>query len=214
MSVAKVPHRSGAISGTGHAGLADDSPANKPLLEQLRACTGPRHRALDESLDLRRRSITRARYVQLLNGSLRVLVALEPALSRWGDAYDGDIRVPRLRDDLRVLGESPDAIGFEARLPVTPAEAFGAAYVVEGSALGGRVLAPFIAQALALPAAATSYLRLRGDATVAYWRRWLLRLDAFDAVAHPRERAAACAMACATFDDYARALAPVSTTAA
>jgi len=177
------------------------------LLGDLRRATAARHRVLDDALRLGRAPLTCERYSAWLEGSLRVLAVLEPALARWPDAYGKDLRVARLRADLRELGRARDPGHADVRVPASLDEAFGAAYVVEGSASGGRVLAPLVERALG-KGAPTSYLRLRGDATQAHWQQWLASLAMFDAHANAVEREATCAMACMTFDDYTRALAP------
>ena len=177
------------------------------LLGELRRSTGARHRRLDHALGLGRELLTRDRYTAFLTGSLRVLVVLEPALATWPDAYGTALRVASLRSDLHALGSEGDPGRDAIAVPSSVGEAFGAAYVVEGSALGGRVLAPVVERALGY-GAPTSYLRLRGESTHAHWQQWLARLSMFDTHAQGDECEAACAMACATFDAYTRALAP------
>lgn len=195
---------------TGRSPLHGPGPAaatRSGLLEDLRRATAARHRVLDDALGLGRAPLTCERYSAFLEGSLRVLAVLEPALARWPAAYGKDLRVATLRADLRELGRARDPAHADVRVPASLDEAFGAAYVVEGSASGGRVLAPLVERALGR-GAPTSYLRLRGDATQAHWQQWLARLAMFDARANAAERDATCAMACVTFDDYTRALAP------
>ena len=177
------------------------------LVAALRAATASRHEALDRTLALSADSVTPARYVSLLRGSLAVVDRLEPALVAWfGDAARGD-RVARLRSDLARMHADDDATSIDLRLPENAAEAHGCAYVVEGSALGGRVLAPIVERALGFaPGEATRYLRLRGDATGSHWRAWVARIDAFGRDASDAERTSACRFACHTFDSFALAL--------
>jgi heme oxygenase len=175
----------------------------------LRRATASRHRALDEALAPGRTPLTRERYIAFLQGSLRVLAVLEPALARWPGAGVEALRVASLVADLRALGGCLDGGHADVRVPASLAEAFGAAYVVEGSALGGRALAMVVQLALG-ERTPMSYLRLRGEATGSHWQRWLALLQAFDADADSDQRASACTMACTTFDSYARALAPES----
>ena len=183
------------------------------LVTALRRATAARHRRLDGALAIARAPLTRERYAAFLRGSLRVLQALEPALSRWPQAYGASLRIECLRADLRSIGAAHDPAPADVKVPETVAEAFGAAYVVEGSALGGRVLAPLVQRALG-DSAPVTYLRLRGDATQAHWQQWLGRLHAFDEQERPGDRDAACAMACSTFDAYTRALAAATRVAA
>lgn len=175
------------------------------LLAQLRRATAARHRRLDDGLALGHATLTRERYAAFLEGSLRVLVLLEPALRKWPRAYDPSPRIECLREDLRALGGDVDPVPAHVHVPANAAAAFGAAYVVEGSALGGRVLAPLVQRVLGT-CTSVSYLRLRGDATQPHWQAWLARLRTFDDDAVPADRDAACAMACATFDVYTQSL--------
>ena len=177
------------------------------LLDKLRAGTTSRHAQLDAAMHFRPGEVTRERYIGLLRGTLNVLVAMEPALARWLGAGAWPRRMQCLQHDLAALGAATDPELVPAALPTTLAEAYGSAYVVEGSTLGGLVLAPIIERDLLLSTGvATSYLRLWGAETAAHWRQWLARLTDFGKATGPAEHEQACAMACATFDSYARAL--------
>ena len=176
-----------------------------PLLALLRQATAAHHRRLDAGLALGCATLTRERYAAFLEGSLRVLLVLEPALRPWPAAYDASPRIECLREDLRALDADADPARPPIDVPVDVAGAFGAAYVVEGSALGGRVLAPMVQRVLGA-STAVSYLRLRGEATQPHWTAWLARLRTFDEGARPGDRDVCCAMACATFGAYTRSL--------
>jgi heme oxygenase len=73
----------------------------------------------------------------------------EPLLS-WMRCAPGQSRTVRLRRDLAVLGVPDDVTRQVARADVllpplsTAAEALGCAWVVEGSALGGRIMAKLL----------------------------------------------------------------------
>lgn len=109
-------------------------------LAVLRAATRPAHEAIDSAFAGGLR--TRADY-------RRYLRALLP-LARWLDAswrsdwpahlacWHDPARVTRLRDDLAALGETDDAPAPAASTDV--AEWLGGCYVMEGSALGARLL--------------------------------------------------------------------------
>jgi chemotaxis family two-component system sensor kinase Cph1 len=62
----------------------------------------------------------------------------------------------------------------------------GAAYVLEGSTLGGLVLASHLERTLALPVSALRYLRMRGRQTLREWRRFLAGLIACHHYSGPR----------------------------
>jgi heme oxygenase len=191
MPIASPLSRSEAIAG---------SPS---LLDRLRQCTRERHEHLDAGIDFRRGTVTSERYAAFLQGSLAVVEPLEAALARWFPAADTRSRSECLRDDLRRLGFRSDVARARVRLPVHVAQAYGCAYVLEGSALGGLALAPIVAEALGVPA---SYLRFREADTGRAWRAWLDKLKAFGDGASEDDIRAACDMACATFDAYAESL--------
>jgi heme oxygenase len=173
------------------------------LLHALRDITRTRHQALDAALGLDAERITRDRYVAFLRGSLAAARALEPSVARWL-APAGPSRAASLERDLTALGGAPPprVDPFE---PASLPEAVGCAYVIEGSALGGAVLAGRVERALR--AAPTSYLRLHGSDPGHAWARWLRALDAHDAAMSGADRDRACGAACRTFELYARAFA-------
>jgi heme oxygenase len=174
------------------------------LLAALRARTAAQHAALDEAFH---GALTRPRYVGFLRGSLAVLAELEPALARWLPATVTPSRVERLRSDLHALGADPAVHPIPVAVPTGFAASLGAAYVIEGSTLGGMVLAGRFAAELGLaPDEATSYLRLRGRQTARHWRGFLDELTRADATLDGPARRAACTAAAATFDAYAAAL--------
>ena len=171
------------------------------LLFLLRQSTRAHHARLNASLDFRHPSITRQRYAAFLSGLEAVVGPLERALTAWFGAAPGPSRLDCLRADLACLGASRSVEPLPMRLPVSLAEAYGCAYVLEGSALGGVVLARTVTEVLG-PGAATSYLALRGIETGNAWSAFLRRLRVFGAAATAAEANAACGGACATFDAY------------
>jgi len=108
-------------------------------------------------------------------------------------------RAPLLRRDLSELGTAPAPRAPAAALPATssPAEALGCAYVLEGSLLGGRVIARSLRARLG-PAlgGATRYLEAGGDDVPQRWRRFGRLLDTALADPEARARAAGAASAC------------------
>jgi heme oxygenase len=141
-----------------------------------------------------------------LRGVLAVVAPLETALARWFAPEGGATRADCLRADLARLDAWEPSARPPVRLPASRAEAYGCAYVLEGSTLGGLVLAPLVSSTLGRDAP-TSYLRLRGADTARAWRAWLKQLHAFGATATVDDTAAACNMACAAFDAYIESLA-------
>jgi heme oxygenase (biliverdin-IX-beta and delta-forming) len=174
------------------------------LLSSLRRRTAAAHARLDDGL-ARAGGLGAERYAAFLRASLAVLGPLEPALASWLPAVVTPSRVAALRADLAALG--PDAAAAPAEVPVLAslAAAYGAAYVVEGSALGGAVLADRV-EAAHGPAAPTRYLRLRGRATAAHWAAFVAELARAERGFDAGAREAACAAACAVFAAYEAAL--------
>jgi len=157
-------------------------------LDQLRDATRARHAALDTQLRLE----SPAAYVRFAIATLAAIETLEPAIAAHVAGFGTD-RVVALRADLEELGAAPaPALAHPAF--ASPSAAFGAAYVMEGSTLGGLVLADRVE---ALGSTATRYLRLRGSATGARWKHFLAELEA-----RVTDRGACCAAAVATFAHY------------
>ena len=159
----------------------------------LRAATSADHDRLDAlfaGFDLG----DRASYVRFLLAHAAALLAVEGAIDAAGMAallpdWAARRRGGLIGDDLAALG-----IAVPARLPAPAlageAAAWGAAYVLEGSRLGGAVLAGRVA-----PGLPTGYLA--APQPKGAWRTFVTMLD--QAVASPDETQAAAAGASAVF---------------
>jgi heme oxygenase len=174
------------------------------LLSLLRERTRAQHARLDAAIDFREHSITPERYGAFLRGVLAVVAPLEHALARWPVLPEGS-RAERVRADLAHLGIEEPTGRLLVPSPGALAEAYGCAYVLEGSALGGLVLARIVEENLGEDVP-TSYLRLREPGTARKWREWLERLDAWSASASQEDADAACDTAAATLDAYTESL--------
>lgn len=139
-------------------------------------------------------------YARFLRASLEAAAPVEAAVERVLGAEFPALRGAALRADLAALGEpsSATAAGFSL---ADEAHGIGAAYVIEGSALGGLVLATAVRHALG-PHVPTRYLQLRGPETPARWRWFLEKVRRFDAWSDA-SRADACAAASRVFEVYA-----------
>jgi heme oxygenase len=105
--------------------------------------------------------------------------------------------------------EAPSSVpDRSAPIPELASEAgrVGATYVVEGSALGGVLMARTIEAALGLQGRAQSYLRYRGERTGEAWRRCVRELTAWGERASDEQRHTACVAACAVFALYQQTL--------
>lgn len=167
------------------------------LLGELRAATRMQHDrierllALDTPMALPRYAAIVAGFHHFLQGWEAELHAALPA--RLHDWLDARRRAGLAARDLAFLGVAP--------LPAPPGRclpecslpaAFGSLYVIEGSALGGRVITPRLQHHLGLePGRGASYFHGYGEDTGAMWRDFRQR-----AVAEVGDDAAARRVAC------------------
>lgn len=138
----------------------------------LKAATDDVHRELDDrlsALDL----ATDDGYRRFLGFHARTVPAIEGALAAAGlaelvDGWGEGRRSEALKSDLSALGHSMPAPAPAPPITTT-AEALGAAYVLEGSRLGGRVLRGRVGKHL--PA------RFLGESTHNPWPHVVAALD-------------------------------------
>lgn len=157
-------------------------PADAWLLNELREKTRTEHTRIESVLRLAQ-PMSAARYASVMNGFHEFLCRWEPRLATALPTHLRDWSAKRRRsglaaDDLRQLGARPcprlaDAADHAVRhIPMADAAgALGSMYVIEGSALGGQVIAPMLKASLGLtPATGASYFHGHGPATGAMWR--------------------------------------------
>lgn len=181
---------------------APDAPqAAPPGIAALRRATADRHAAIEALLRLDE-TVARPRYELILTGfesflsawEPRVRAALPEALRPW---FDGRSRLAFARQDLRALGlrPLPPARAALATLDLPDAAAaFGTLYVLEGSALGGQVIARRLTSTLGLDGGhGAAYFAGWGSDTGGMWREFRERLETQldgDAGRHSAGRAA------------------------
>lgn len=166
------------------------------------------HAELDSKLALHEDNLTHDRYRLFLRASMAVVAPLEARIACWlGLSPDGFCRTTALRADLAALGATDTGAAPVPSIN-SLAEAMGAAYVVEGSALGGTVLSKMVARTLG-ESTPRRYLSLRGDQTGVRWRHFVMTLEQWGAHAPPHAHLVACESARATFAAYASAFAAV-----
>ncbi|WAT14958.1 biliverdin-producing heme oxygenase [Xanthomonas fragariae] len=124
--------------------------------------------------------VDRAAYAQILRRHHALLAGLEHQLSDWlrtlvGSGWQYRHRVPALREDLCTLGEQPD-LPVAAPVAYKDAARWGMLYVIEGSQLGGRVIARSVRKHHPALADALRYFEL-ADEDPAGWRRFQAVLD-------------------------------------
>ncbi len=189
-----------------------------PLLAHLKTQTTDCHAALEKTMDVFAHVQTIGDYTALLSRFLGLHEPLEDHLARavdWpsrGWNFEARRRAPWLRADLEALALSAEEIQKSPRCRELPAltsvgAAVGCLYVLEGSALGGQMIARHFQAKLGL----TSERGLRfftgfGEATVSQWRafgQWA-ETETEAAKSDPTFPPAAVAAARETFDCFAR----------
>lgn len=154
------------------------------LLEQLRSGTADAHRRLETTLGLLEAPLERRRFVRALRTLHAFHSVWEPAAraTLTGQGWTLAPRAALIERDLAALGEAPTAAGPAPWLAETraadPAAVWGGVYVVEGSALGGAVIAKALRRADWLPAVGLVSFDPHGPAVAARWADCRARLQA------------------------------------
>ncbi|WP_262299999.1 biliverdin-producing heme oxygenase [Microvirga sesbaniae] len=149
------------------------------LLERLKIETRPAHDRIEAAIDLDRRTASREAYRDLLIRFYGFHAAWErKAAERAPDRafFDGRRKASLLARDLEVLGlKSDDIIGLPQCRPLmplpAPAAVLGSMYVVEGSTLGGAIIARQVENRLGFTAeTGCAYFRSYGRHVGAMWK--------------------------------------------
>lgn len=133
--------------------------------------------------------MARGSYQRLLEDFLGFFEPLESRLQDFGGWEEKGFRwserakVAMLRADLRELGSPAEMIDSLPRCDYLPrpenlAEAFGCAYVLEGSTLGGRHIMGVLAKS-DVPLHARHYFSSYGEAVGTRWREFCAMLSEF-----------------------------------
>lgn len=190
------------------------------LLTELRRCTRDHHDAIEALLALDR-PLSPARYGAIVTGfdaflrpfEAAVHAGLPPPLQAW---YAERRRAPLVAQDIAHLG-LPRSAALDERaaqavraLPLRDeASVLGALYVIEGSALGGQVIGPRLAQSPGYTAAhGACYFNGFGDQTGPMWRDFRATTAATIGD-HPAAARAACLAACLTFEALVAVFSPL-----
>ncbi len=153
------------------------------VINRLRAATAEAHQELEACLDMVREAADRtgrrtlvARFYALHLGAER---ALAPLLAGYpGLEFDARRRSPWLAADLAELGLDPRKIPpCRIASPASTAEALGFFYVLEGSTLGGKVIAKAMA-AKGADMRGLGFLTPYGEETGGRWRDFMALLEA------------------------------------
>lgn len=141
--------------------LAGESMEPVEVMQWLRSATDATHKSVERKTPFFQKGFDRAQYVRWLVDMVGFYRAFEAALSQTSLLTQGlwpyQSRLVLLANDLRRLGESEiaDAAFSNQRVATLPPMqdhlgAAGALYVIEGSALGGQVLASRVLKSLSI----------------------------------------------------------------
>lgn len=139
------------LTAVDRAGPSTDRPT---ILERLRRETRELHEAIERDVDIARCLQSRDAYRSLLTRWWGVLAVTEPAMAAVLDPglFAHRRKIELLRCDLKRLGLSAADIASiplcNAATPRSEAEALGVLYVLEGSTLGGQIIARMAIEAL------------------------------------------------------------------
>lgn len=184
-----------------------------PILSDLRSGTAQSHENLEAQIGIDELCQNVGSYRKLLEDFYGFYVPIEAHLQSiegWdahGFSWTERTKIEMLRSDLRALGLTPAAIDAlpvcqETPRPSTLEGAFGCAYVLEGSTLGGRSITAILDRS-GIPTGARSFFASYGEAVGQKWREFCAMLQALD----PSESPTVVREAAATFDAMAAWLA-------
>jgi heme oxygenase len=162
-----------------------DDARTATILEELRRSTRSDHERLENSLDLLARPADREYFIAVLRSFLSFHQVYEPAVFRHAELASfmpARSRIPHIRADLSDLGVdldlddvTPICLGAET-CGRSVSEAWGAAYVIEGSTLGGQVITRNLAGTKWLPPGGLRTFHPYGHETGRMWNEFRTRL--------------------------------------
>lgn len=160
------------------------------VLTRLREATRADHEAIEKVVDVMRPDLTRRHYVRLLEAFYGFLAAWEPAARAGAPRLAGMLGERRkahlLERDLRHFGYDDAALAAIPRCANLPKlsdvnDVLGSMYVLEGSTLGGQLIARHVEAVLGLePGHGNAYFRGYGERTGAMWQSFRGVLAATD----------------------------------
>jgi heme oxygenase len=161
-----------------------------PLSDHLKVYTQSAHQQLEKKLVMKMKQVnTPAGYIKLLGLFYTYYHALEKNLQPYLNIPDASERrkADAILADIKALGGELPGISHNVPQPMVNnyAQALGAAYVLEGSTLGGIIIAKMISKQLGIPAATGfSFFSGYGDATVEMWNKFRNFLNALPTAQH------------------------------
>lgn len=156
-----------------------------PVLRHLKHNTGDLHAAAEEHVRILDPDVTVAAYRRYLermygfHGAIERIFGGRDDLRERGFDPDGRRKLPWLAADLSALGADPASLPLADVVIPSFAAAIGAAYVLEGSTLGGRyILAHLGGELRPWIGVATRFLEGYRDETGARWRAFAATAEA------------------------------------
>jgi heme oxygenase len=162
------------------------------ILQRLRAETRAEHEALEGHIDLLGRPWSMDFYRRLLEKFYGFYAVIEPPLfsrPEWqplGVDVGKRLKLPLLVEDLKFLGLGEAEIEELPRCANAPSiatfpQALGAAYVLEGSTLGGQIITRHLKKELGVEVGrGISFFMSYGAEVGPMWRQFTSVLDSFD----------------------------------
>ncbi|HET7228607.1 MAG TPA: biliverdin-producing heme oxygenase [Longimicrobium sp.] len=172
------------------------------MLTQLKSATAGYHARVEAAMPSLGELATPAGYAAALRALHGFHAAWEPAIWRTPGMAElgmdgGRRKLPLLEADLHALGVRPCAPAAPPARIAGTAEAVGALYVLEGAALGGRIIYRHAAGPLGVtPERGAAYYHGYGDATGARWKAFGQAVNRFAGGTPAAARVVAGATAC------------------
>jgi heme oxygenase (biliverdin-IX-beta and delta-forming) len=155
-----------------------------PLIDRLRQATSPVHRQLEQTVSRRFSFSTLEGYVDFLSATHGFVAPWERSAHGRRDHEFAFLMTSRWRgslldDDLIHFGIEPATLPECTTFPAFSGDrVLGAAYVLEGSTLGGQYMSAHLERTLGLTSElGRSYLIGEGKQTATRWREFLAELD-------------------------------------
>ena len=158
-------------------------------MQLLKQATRSAHDRIERALPLFDRSLTRERYIRVLQSLYGFYAPLEPLCELEAGPTAAELelktrtKTPLLSADLATLDHAHrdlEALPSCRTLPkvTEPAQALGVLYVLEGATLGGQIIAQRLRETLGITAVnGGSFFACYGDRTREMWRRFAAHVD-------------------------------------
>lgn len=161
------------------------------LRERLKAETARSHERLEQRLDLLRPTLSRDELGALLSRFWGFYIVCEEQLklapAELAAFFAERRKVPRLENDLRALGVSPEAMASldvcRLQPATTVAQVLGRWYVLEGATLGGQIVARHLRERLGLQAEECRFFLSYGEEVAVKWRAFCELLERYESPA-------------------------------